>query len=44
LARGMFKIMHRPIITLFNDLLPSAGEQLPKITTDGWVAHRIFTD
>jgi hypothetical protein len=42
LARSVFKIMHVPAVALFNDFLPSAEEQLPKIMTDGWVAHWIF--
>ena len=42
LTRRMLKIMHGPIVALFDDLLPSAGEQLPQIPADGWIPHRIF--
>src|SRR5207302_8206989 len=42
LARGVFKIMHPTAVALLDDLLPSTRQQLPKITTDCWVAHRIF--
>jgi hypothetical protein len=42
LTRSMFKIVHFSAVPLPDDLLPSAREQLPKITTDAWIAHRIF--
>jgi hypothetical protein len=38
----MFKIVYFSAVTLLNDLLPSAREQLPKITTDDWITHRVF--
>ena len=31
LTRGMLKIMHGPVVALFDDLLPSAGEQIPQV-------------
>ena len=42
LTRRMFKIMYGPAVALFDDLLPSAGQQLPQIPADGWIPHRVF--
>jgi hypothetical protein len=44
LTRSMFKIVYFSAVTLLDDLLPSAGEQLPKITTDDGITHWIFYD
>jgi len=42
LTRRMLKIMYGPVVALFDDLLPSTGEQLPQIPADGWIPHGIF--
>src|SRR5262249_8165237 len=42
LTRCMFKIMDFATVTLFDDLLPSAGEQLPQISMHCWITHRVF--
>src|SRR5712692_4880436 len=41
-ARGVFKVMHFPVIALLDDFLPSSREQLAQILTNSGVAHRIF--
>ena len=38
----MFKIMDFATVALFDDLLPSAGKQLPQIPTHRWITHRVF--
>jgi hypothetical protein len=38
----MLKIMHRPGSAVFDDLLPSAREQLPQVPTHGGVTHGVF--
>jgi len=42
LTRCILKIMHGSVVALFDDLLPSAGEQLPQIPADGWIPHGVL--
>jgi hypothetical protein len=42
LTRRLFKIMDFATVALFDDLLPSAGEQLPQISMHCWITHRVF--
>ena len=41
-TRCMFKIMHGSVVTLFDDLLPSAGKQLPQIPPHRGITHRVL--
>ena len=41
-TRRMFKIMDFAPVALFDDLLPSAGEQVPEISMHCWITHRVF--
>src|SRR5262249_55848445 len=36
------QIMDFATVALFEDLLPSAGEQLPQISMHCWITHRVF--